>query len=121
MAHGQVTVTKITFTTIHHAVEIGGLRRVLIEPSGTGEQTVIPGIPGKRILILALHIIASAATDVIFKSNSTAISGVFGCPQEGTIDLANALIGVLITEIGEAFVIDQSVDGVDGFATYIEL
>lgn len=118
MSHNPI---PITFSTIYHAVETRGLQRALIAPSGTGEIVIVPRVPGRRILLLALHIIASAATNVIFKSNSNAISGLFGCPQEGTISIANALIGAMATAINEDFVIDQSVDGVDGFMTYVEI
>ena len=100
-------------------MELRGIFREVVAPVGTDELVVVAAVPGRRILIIGLHVIASAATNVIFKSASTPLSGVFGCPQEGTINLSQPLIGLFVTAEGEPFVIDQSVDGVDGFLSYL--
>ena len=85
-----------------------------LSPTGTGDQTGIAAVAGKSIIVLAITFVTSAATVVTFKD------GAGGTSLSGPMSFAiNEHVGFLFkTSPGNAFTINQSVDGVDGFAAY---
>lgn len=92
-------------------------------PVGTGDQSVIAAVtsPGPRsIVVIAIALVASAATVVSFKSGANVLTGSLSLAANGgfTIAAPGDESYLFKTNPGEALVISQTVDGVDGFITY---
>jgi hypothetical protein len=79
--------------------------------SGSGDLVAVDAIAGKRIAILALVALISAASNIVFKSAATPLTGTMSMAAKGSIVLDPAAHGLpwYITEPGEAFVIASSV------------
>ena len=108
----------VSRSTINAAIERGELKRAIVAPSGTGDVEVIAAVPGKRIVLVNLRTVASAATVITLKSGSTALTGAMSRGANSVLALTDML---LATEPGEAFVVNQTVDGVDGWVHYVLL
>ena len=93
-----------------------------LSPTGTGDQTGIAAVAGKSIIVLAITFVTSAATVVTFKDGAggTSLSGPMSFAINAGLSISAAEhVGFLFkTSPGNAFTINQSVDGVDGFAAY---
>lgn len=111
----------VATSTIRAAIESSGLKHVALAPSGTGDVEAIaaPG-EGKRIVVVAIHLVASAATVVTLKSGSTALTGAMSLTANQIVDVDGGH-ACLPCNDNEAFQINQTVDGVDGWATYVVL
>lgn len=104
---------------------MAGLERDLkvaaLSPTGTGDQTGIAAVVGKSIRITSLVLVASAATTVTLKSGTgTSLSGPMQLAANGGLSITSpdSKSAVLLCALGEAFTINQSADGVDGWAVY---
>lgn len=84
-------------------------------------DTVVPGDGAKkrRIRVFTLVLVAKAAVNVTFKSNTTAISGVIPLIANQILPLiGQPSAHFLETAPGEGFVITTSADGVYGFVGF---
>src|SRR4051794_4539207 len=93
-----------------------------LTPTGTGDQTGIAAVAGKSIIVVALTFVTSAATVVTFKDGAggTALTGPmsFGANSGLSLHAAENVGYLFKTTPGLAFVVSQTVDGIDGLATY---
>lgn len=92
-----------------------------IAPSGTGDVEVIAAQTSRKsIYVVAVVIVASAATVASFKSAANVISGGFSFAANGgfAITAPGDDSWLFKTNPGENLVVAQTVDGVDGFLTY---
>lgn len=84
------------------------IRRTFQDLDTTGEQTVISGISGKVIRVLALHLRAGLGTTASFKSNGNKISSDFVLTTNDETVFPFNPAGWFETAEGEDFRVDQS-------------
>src|SRR5947207_2605263 len=98
------------------------IQHAALSPAGTGDVAAIAATAGKSILVVSMVLVASAGTVITLKDGvgGTSITGPFTLPANaGWSRTAAESDGFLFrTSPGNALVINQSVDGVDGFAAY---
>lgn len=62
------------------------LRELVVSVSGTGDQTIVPGVPGTVIRVYQLFVVIDADSLVTFKDGgATAISGAMDMLEAGSI------------------------------------
>lgn len=82
-----------------------------ISTAGAGDQTVLAATPGKRWVAFHVFVEAGGATDLTFKSGSTAITGAITAPTAPplAIEFKNHLVPVLVgRDVNEALVVNSS-------------
>ena len=84
-----------------------GVNQDIINFSGSGDQTVLPAIAGRKIQVLFIVFILGGASNITLKSGSNTLSGQmnFAANQGMIIDGTDVDIE---TNIGEAFIINSS-------------
>jgi len=92
-----------------------------IDFSGTGDNTVVAAVPGKKIKVLAFMVNAALVVAARFKSGpSNNLTGAIALGVNGTMALATALPSwILETAVGEALVLNLGAAlQVNGFVAY---
>lgn len=94
------------------------LRTIALAPAGTADQTVLAApTDGLRIYVIGYTMVASAATVVTWKSGAaTNLSGGMSLALNGGVSAYSGDSDTFLfaTNPGDALVINQTVDGVDG-------
>jgi hypothetical protein len=96
------------------------LKVAAINTTGTGAQDVIAAVADKKIHVTSIVLVASAASTVTLLSGSNALTGVMSLAANGGVSLTSpdSSSAILLCEKGEAFRINNSADGVDGWVVY---
>lgn len=97
------------------------LRTTAINCSTIGDNTIITGVSGKRIVITSLVIVVGGETNLTLYDGTTALSGPMdlGASGEPRGFVSNHTEGGMILSTGNAFIINLSI-GVQtsGFVTW---
>lgn len=98
-------------------------RAVVNVPSGAASQQIIAAVTNKALRVLALAMVAGGtATDITFKSASTAISPLFANDARGGVVLGKNELGWFETATSEALNATASTGSVTGvIVTYVEV
>lgn len=85
----------------------GPILQASVSFAASGDNTIITGVTGKIFKVTQIFLVLGAASNLIFKSNASAISGTLTMLANGsvTLDLAKPLTGLAT---GDAFVINSS-------------
>lgn len=84
------------------------LNNIVVNATSTGDNVVINVNAGKRIIIHSLVLTVSAATNITFKDNTGALSGVFSMTANGSIVLDIRGEPWFVCHDEEEFIINQS-------------
>ena len=102
-----------------------GVQRVAIAAASSGDNTVLAGVPNRRIIVLNYVLVNSVATAqaVTWKSGAgTSLSGAIGLPSSigGALVIAAADAGLFETARGAGLVINLSAaSAVAGHLSYV--
>lgn len=75
--------------------------------SGAGDNTVIAGTLGQRIKVLQFFIVIAGATNLIYKSGTTALTGSMNYPSAGA-QVQDFIQLPLTCNSGDAFIVNSS-------------
>ncbi len=83
------------------------VQQAVVDFTGAGDNTIISGVLGQKIKVLQFFIVIAAATDLIYKSGSTALTGTMtyaggGAHVQDFIQLPITLAS------GDSFVVNNS-------------
>jgi hypothetical protein len=102
------------------------MRRTIIEITEDGLATIVAAVTGCKIRVISYMITTSGANVLVWKSNTTPISGplaISNTLQDGTASYpapAYGMCGVLETQSGEALKLEVGSDTtIGGYLTYI--
>ena len=85
------------------------LRSVAINASSSGDNTIVAGVLGKRIVVLLYTLVCSDAVTVTWEaSGGSVLSGPCAFAANGGISVPQAEFGHMATPVGEALVLDLS-------------
>jgi len=76
--------------------------------SASGDTTLVAAVAGKKIRVLALTVISTAANSVHFRSLATPITATFPLAANGGVVLPVNELGWFETAVGEALVVNMS-------------
>lgn len=97
----------------------------VIDHASSGDNTIVSAVSGKRILVLALHLVAAGAVNVRFESGAggTALTGVMTCAAAGDdITLPYSPVGWFKTAASALLNLELSgAVSVDGVLVYAEV
>ena len=95
---------------------------VNLASAGAEDETAITAVTGKKIVVINLFLVVSAATSIGFKSGgSTALTGLPSLAAKGTYNPGYNPDGHFQTAAGEALVIAcGAATDVDGWINYYE-
>ena len=92
-----------------------------IDVASAGDNTIVAAVAGKKIRVLQYALVVGAATTVIWKSGSTAISGDMSFDANSGISSPFSPVGLFETAAGEALVLNLSAaNPVSGHLVYVE-
>lgn len=92
-----------------------------IDVASAGDNTIVAAVTGKKIRVLQYALVVSAATTVIWKSGTTAITGDMSFAANGGISSSFSPSGLFETAAGEALVLYLSASNpVSGHLVYAE-
>jgi hypothetical protein len=101
-----------------------GIKRVPIDNAGNGDNTLVTGVAGKRIRVLALiAVMTGTAVTIRFESNAggTALTGQMQPTQGGGFVLPFNPVGWFETEPGQLLNLELGgAQSVDGVLVYVE-
>jgi hypothetical protein len=91
----------------------------------TDPVTIVAGVAGKRQVVTYLYLEAASATNITFKSGSTALTGAFAAPiltDNNPLILSNSGFPVLTgTALGDALTVTNSgTVALEGWAIILE-
>lgn len=84
------------------------LQSTLIDFAGSGDNTVVALISGKRILVHRLFVVCGGATNLTFKRGSTALSGALPMVAGGGITFDVSGEPWFTTGLAEDFIMTSS-------------
>lgn len=93
-----------------------------ISASSSGQTSVVGSVSAKKIRVLRLSLVANAATNVKFQSNSTDLTGLYYLVANTGWVEAYCPVGIFETAAGETLNINLSAaQAVGGSLTYVEV
>lgn len=101
-----------------------GLLRAVIDTPSVGATTIVTGVAGKHIVVLAYVVVVSDDVTVQWLSNATALTGPMSLSANGGISVSteSAQVGALETALGQPLKINLgSPVQVSGHITYLLL
>jgi len=87
---------------------LSNLLEISIDFTATGDNTIVAAVAGKAVRVYRIFFVLSAASDIVFKKGATALTGVIEMKEGGSVTLDFQDQPWFTTELGEAFVINQS-------------
>jgi len=99
------------------------LKRLIVNATGTGDMTIVPSVPGKRLVIINIYFTSKKATVLTVKSwPVTLLSGPMEVNAGQVVNLRDGMYGLFETAIGEAFIFNVTGAGqtLAGFVIYCE-
>lgn len=96
-----------------------GIVEYAVISAGAVTQLIKAGIAGRQIEVISYAFVCDNSTVVTFKSNTNAISGGFPIATNGGISSpSGGEDGLMITAVGEALNITNTVGNIAGHITY---
>ena len=86
----------------------GIITNAVIDFSGSGANTIVAGVAGKKIYIFRLYFILGGASNLTFKDGSTALTGAMPFLANGYMVLDPTLVPWHECASGDAFIINSS-------------
>jgi hypothetical protein len=87
----------------------GDVMGAAINAAGAGDNTLVAGIPDRRIVALSYSLVASEAVTAAFESeDGTVIGGPCAFTANGGISVPECSHGLFAAKTGEALVLDLS-------------
>jgi len=126
LAAGSNTVGKVIDEIENEYVQVNGSRLQVkwaeISATASGDTTVVTGVSNKKIRVVAIDFVCSAAVSVSWKSASTVIRNTQAFPQYGGLAQVYPIGRFMETASGEALVVTLSATAtVRGSVCYVEV
>lgn len=88
-----------------HLAAVGEVFKAAISAASSGDQQLVAAVTGKKIRVLSMQFLCTAAVTVGFESNGspdTALTGVMSFPDNGGMVLPHNPLGWFETNLSEA-------------------
>lgn len=109
------------YGTIYQGTTALTVKRAIVAESSSGDNLVVAGVTSKKIVVLSARVMASAAVDVKWRSNTTDIDGLAYLIDKGGYVLPLNPAGWYVTAAGEALNLNLSgAVPVGGIVQYVE-
>ena len=76
--------------------------------ASTGDNTLVAGVAGKIISVFKIFFVVSAATNLVFKDGTTALTGAMSMSANGSLTFAYDSTPWFFASPGNNFVLNQS-------------
>ncbi len=100
----------------------GLIAAISLNAASAGDNTIATIPAGRRFIVTHLLMESSGATDIIFKSGSTSLTGAFAWPTTGLPELGDRRSVLLrAAALGDNFIINSSAAvNLNGWVQYME-